>query len=870
MKKSILKAAAALLMAATMQISAYAVPALPRLITVKQSDGSTITIQIHGDEKFHYTTTSDGYLVVQKNGVYYHATADASGLRVTDIKANDPSKRSGAESDLLFFKSKGIPQQFKESAIARLSSSYKPLPLGQGLNTGFPTKGEIRTLVLLVNFKDQSFESETAQQDFHNLLNEEGYSQNGATGSAKDYYLQNSNYQFNPTFDVYGPVTLSHDTKYYGENDKYGIDSRAEEMIAEACRLAHDNLGVNFANYDLNNDGIVDNVFVFYAGNNEAEGGGADKIWPHRSEISEELVLDGKRVCVYACSSEINLAGYSPKMAGIGTFCHEFGHVLGWADIYDTDGAANGNCEGVWDWSIMCSGSYNNQGRTPPAVSATARYMVGWLEPEELYYTGNYTLESLEKSNKAYIIRTDTEGEYFMLENRQNTSGWDKYLKGHGLMIFHVDRSERLVAGVPAIDRWDWNTPNCVASHQCYRIITARPNSGDGYQAYMPFPGASNNREFTALSNPENSSWSGAHVDAELFNITEENGKITFRVITSNEERINVESVEINGRNSMIINDTIQFRAIITPDKAYNKNVKWESSNPSVATIDENGLAKAVKEGTTTIKVTTEDGGHTDEKQLKVIDGQIFRARTVNTSKFPISGIKVTVSNGKQNYTAESNSKGIIEISGLAEGLYSLKTDQSEYPAQDKGLNIMKGASLCDIVLFNKDEMEAGTGAFNLSLNEYETSAFLTWPGSKATQWIVKYYPTDKPGEVKTLMTTVPKINIEGLKRETSYTVSVAEMDGVIENNFRKVSFKTAKQTSVYPVILVHSMYEKGDVILLKAGNVPDGATIRWEVDGNKVEDIEFPVSGPEHKIELFIKGGEGEEIITKYITVIE
>lgn len=65
-------------------------------------------------------------------------------------------------------------------------------------------------------------------------------------------------------------------------------------------------------------------------------------------------------------------------------------------------------------------------------------------------------------------------------------------------------------------------------------------------------------------------------------------------------------------------------------------------------------------------------------------------------------------------------------------------------------------------------------------------------------------------------------------------------------------------------------MYEKGDVILLKAGNVPDGATIRWEVDGNKVEDIEFTVSGPEHKIELFIKGGEGEEIITKYVTVIE
>lgn len=870
MKKSLFKTSVIILAAVIMHICAYAVPALPRLITVKQSDGSTITIKIHGDENFHYTTTSDGYLIVQKEGVYYHATADASGLRVTDIKANNPTTRSGAESDFLFFKSKGIPQQYKESVLTRKSSRHNPVKFGSGLNTGFPTKGEIRTLVLLVNFKDQTFESPSAQEDFNNLLNEEGYSQNGATGSARDYYLQNSCNQFNPHFDVFGPITLSHDTKYYGTNDKYGIDAKAEEMIAEACRLADTELNVNFADYDLNNDGILDNVFVFFAGTSEAEGGGEDKIWPHRSELSEKVVIDGKTVSVYACSSEINLAGYYPQMAGIGTFCHEFGHVLGWADVYDTDGAANGSSEGVWDWSLMCSGSYNNQGRTPPAISATARYMVGWLEPEEIYYTGNYTLEALEKSNKAYIIKTDKEGEYFMLENRQNDSGWDKYLQGHGLMIFHVDRSDRPVEGIPAIDRWDWNTPNCVANHECYRIITARPNSADGYQAYMPFPGASNNKEFSSASNPENISWSGAHIDAELFNISEENGKITFRAVTSNEERINVESVKIKGRNSLILNDTARFQAIITPDKAFNKNVKWESSDPSVATVDENGLAKAIKEGKTTIKVITEDGGFTDEMEISVTAGQLLRARTVNSSKFPIQGVRITVTNGSENFSAESNGNGIIEITDIPEGTYTLKSEHKDYPVQNKGINIIKGASICDIIMFNTDELETGTGAFNLVLTEYETSAFLTWPGSKAEQWKVEYFPSEKPEESKTLIVEVPKINIEGLKRETSYTVTVSEMDEIIERNFRKATFRTTEQTSVYPVILVHSMYEKGDTILLKAGNIPEGASIHWEIDGKKTSEIEFTVSGPEHKIELFISNGKEDEIITKYINVVE
>lgn len=868
--KRLILTAALILATVSMQFTAYAVPALPKTITVEQADGSSITIKIHGDEKFHYTTTSDGYLIAQKNGIYYHASADATGLRITDIKANNPSARSGNESDYLFFKSKGVSQAYKESALRSISGKQMSSMQRAGLNTGFPTKGEIRTLVILVNFKDKSFESETAQQDFYNLLNEEGYSENGATGSARDYYLQNSCNIFNPKFDVVGPVTLSRETVYYGGNSEYGYDERAEEMVIEACKLADEKLNVNFADYDLNNDGIVDNVFLFYAGTSEAEGGGEDKIWPHRSGLTEKLVLDGKTIDVYACTSEINLAGYYPQMAGIGTFCHEFGHVLGWADVYDTDGEANGTGNGVWDWSLMCTGSYNNEGRTPPAISGAERYMVGWTEPEEIYYTGNYSLEPLEKSNKVYMIKTDTEGEYFILENRQNDSGWDSYLGGHGLLIFHIDRSDRLVSGISAAERWDWNSPNAVADHQCYRIITARPSSTDGYQAYMPFPGVSNNREFSSSSNPENISWSGAHIDAELLNITEENGVISFRAITSNEERIHVESVKIEGRNSMVLNDTIKFRAAIKPENAYNRNVTWESSDPSVITVDETGLAKALKEGSATIKVTTEDGGFADETEVTVTVSQIFRARTVNSSKFPVKGVSITLTDGDKEYTGNSDDNGIITLNGIPEGFYTAKAVHKEYPNQNKGINILKGASVCDIILFSEEELEKGTGSFNVIIQEYETSAFITWPGSKAKQWKVEYFASEKPEESTVTITDVPKINIEGLTRETEYMVTVSEMDEVIEGNFRRSTFKTAKQTSVYPVILLHAMYEKGETILLKAGNIPDGTSVSWEIDGKKTDEIEFVTTGPEHKIELFIDYGEYTEIITKYISIVE
>lgn len=319
---------------------AYAVRAFPGTIAVMQADGTTLSIRLHGDENFHYTTTSDGYLITQKDGIYYYATVGTDRLENSGVRVGQPCA----------VKTRSVPFSLALKARQfRTSVPHSRVMSRIGLDTGFPTTGNIRSLVILAGFSDKNFSSSSAQADFDRLLNQEGYSDNGATGSARDYYVQNSGGRFIPQFDVVGPVILPNTVAYYGENGNYGLDTRAEDMIIDACRLADDRYGVNFADYDLNNDGLVDNVFVFYAGVNEAEGGGENTVWPHRSELTGELVLDGKTVSVYACTSEINMAGWSQQMAGIGTFCHEFGHVLGWPDFYDTDGSENGETEGVWD-----------------------------------------------------------------------------------------------------------------------------------------------------------------------------------------------------------------------------------------------------------------------------------------------------------------------------------------------------------------------------------------------------------------------------------------------------------------------------------------------------------------------------------------
>jgi len=503
----------------------YAVRAYPFPIKITQPDGTELTIKLHGDEGFHYETTVDGYALTQNSsGVRTYARLDEThALKSTDIKASDIEKRSITEIEFVKTLTPNLTLQKQETAttaskvmrVAASSSNSSP-------QKAYPLNGSPKSLVILVNFSDKSFVTTSPANSFTNLLNQKGYSTNGGTGSAKDYFRDNSMGVFDPQFDVVGPFTLPQTMSYYGANDSSGDDTNPRQMVIDACTLASTN-GVDFSQYDTDKDGIVDNVFIYYAGYNEAEGGPKNSVWPHRWSLSGlNTKFNGVSVYGYACTSELR-SNSGSSMCGIGTFTHEFGHVLGLPDLYATVSTATQHTLSSWD--IMDYGPYLNNGRTPCGYSSYERFFMKWLVPTELKSAQNVTLDTLSTSNKAYLITQNGNHnlngavpnpvEFFMLENRQN-KGWDTYLPGHGMLITHIYYNSTT---------WSANTVNNVETTMGVDIVEADGTASDYNMSGDPFPGTLSTTSYSPTLR------SGADIDKPIALIAETKGIITFHFI---------------------------------------------------------------------------------------------------------------------------------------------------------------------------------------------------------------------------------------------------------------------------------------------------------------------------------------------------
>ncbi|MDP4239337.1 MAG: M6 family metalloprotease domain-containing protein, partial [Bacteroidota bacterium] len=375
----------------------FAIKATPYPINIIQPDGTELTVRLHGDEYFNYETTLDGYALVRDaEGILTYAKADADGnLISTAVRATNIEKRSAKEKQFI--------QNLKSNldlSLLRRATRVSRAKSASTRQKSYPLKGTPKSLVILVSFQDKSFVTTDPQTAFTNLLNQKGYSTNGGTGSATDYFHDSSMGVFNPQFDVVGPYTLPQPMAYYGGNNASGNDVNPRQMVIDACTKASQ-AGVDFSQYDTDKDGVVDNVFIYYAGYNEAEGGPKNSIWPQRWTLADlSTIFNGVSVSDYACTSELR-GNSGSTMCGIGTFCHEFGHVLGLPDYYVTSGTDHHTLS---EWDIMDYGPYLNNGRTPPSYSAWDRFFLNWLTPTELKVGGNYSLDTLATSNKAYLI----------------------------------------------------------------------------------------------------------------------------------------------------------------------------------------------------------------------------------------------------------------------------------------------------------------------------------------------------------------------------------------------------------------------------------------------------------------------------------
>ena len=478
-------------------LTAAAGPARRGFITRTQPDGTEIRVQLIGDEYGHAYATPDGQLMRREADGWFKA------LSATEERTFHAARQQAG----------------------RKVASYRM--------DDFPNTGHVHGVVLLVAFADVPFSADSAS--VHDLLanryNAENYTEQfsysfysptyrdslsiGGTisGSARDYYRDQSLGRFTPTFDVFGPITLDNNRIYYGGNERSGKDTNARGMIKDACRKAYDMGLTDFTPYDNDGDGYVDYVYVVYAGNDEAQFGPEESIWAHAWTLASPLQLGNMRISRYACSGELLID--SPDVpAGIGTFVHEFSHVIGLPDFYNT-ALKSGEEDYCLDyWSVMDYGLYCLEGYNPAGYTSFERYSMGWIPACNLDEPQTVTLQTTNEDPVMYrtFVNDGDTTSFFVFENIQRT-GWNANKPAYGLMITGVNYNA---------SAWTGNNVNTNKKQHRYHIVPANNEYSYLHEENQLY--GKEKTEFTPESTPASVTQLGDTLWKPVTDITREKG----------------------------------------------------------------------------------------------------------------------------------------------------------------------------------------------------------------------------------------------------------------------------------------------------------------------------------------------------------
>lgn len=650
-----------------------AVPAYRGTAQVRQPDGSYITLRLHGDEWMNFNTTVDGYSVVKdQRGYYVYAEKKNGILQSTSYVAHDVSKRSHDEQAFL-----AHVKKYQTPEMSTLVADMKACVETAGAQRRAQRRAakydfsKFKGLIVLVQFNDKEFSRPDYKDIITDMVNKKdykGYDNKKMPGSVRDYFSDNSDGKFQPEFDVVGPYTL--DFSQYDCNIK---GEKTDEVLLAA--LDSVDVDVNFKDYDGDGDSMVDLVFFVMAGNGANFVGNDENLWwPHRAQIWNRKEYDKGRdpyvrkdgVLIWDYASSTELAGYTNQPSsiyidGIGTICHEFSHVLGLPDFYDSNYEDDGESITPGDWSLMAQGCYLDNGFTPAGYSLYERYSVGFTdEPEKIAAEGSYTLDPLHLSQTGFRIDSPEKNEFFLFENRQNGQfKWDAYLPGHGLLVHRVDMSDTKV--------WQENKVNANAERNYYELIRAGgpENANTNYDV---FPGRG---KVTTLHNgtkPANlKTWSGKAAKWGLFNIREDNGVVSFDV----QNVLTLSAVSLPESAEVGVDFSIKLTAQLTPIDV-KTTLKWASSNERVATVNQQGLVTGLSVGECIVSVTS-DNGLSDSCKISVESLPVVNIDELKRSEID-SRVILSLSNAVVLYAYDKTTylrdeSGCIKISNADLGL---------------------------------------------------------------------------------------------------------------------------------------------------------------------------------------------------------
>ncbi len=612
---------------------ASAVPAIPTPQKVTQPNGEELTVRIKGDEFYHYLTTVDGYTIVMNDkGYYTYGELQGDEVVASAIVARDAERRSASDNAWLQATGKNLRSERQVAEGIRARAKRDALPHLNRINYS-----NFHGLVILVEFTDAQFTRSDVEEFYSRMINEENYTgytnedgtpnpYGSCTGSVRDYFYDNSNGIFEPVFDVVGPVQVNYSVNQ--GNNAYNIFQSAVQQV---------NPYVDFSQYDLDNNGAVDLIYFIYADTpSSSDTSSPNHIWPHRSSFYSYIKYDGKYIRDYACSAEYIYAKSNGIFDGIGTICHEFSHVLGLPDLYDTeesDDNVNGEAQHPGEWDLMAGGNYQNNARTPVAYSLYDRYSTGFANYQVITAEGDYTINPTSTTGEGYILKTPTNKEVFLLDNRQKTTKWDAYAPGHGMTIARMDSTNSSV--------WNSNAPNGNANRLYYELL--RAGGSTTFQSPTdPFPGTRGVSIITNETQPSLMAWGNKPNQYAIYNIREEGDVVKF-------------SVKLNSSFVTVVED---FEPM-TPKTSNNSTITDEGSlcvwtlakawpvTPADASAGNGDISMAMKKPST-ITMTSDVAYDT-----YLVTFDFYNTTNINTSLQLMMSV-----DGGQTWTAQPNAVG--------------------------------------------------------------------------------------------------------------------------------------------------------------------------------------------------------------------
>jgi M6 family metalloprotease-like protein len=596
----------------------YAVPAVPWPVEIRQPDGTKVTVRIRGDEKAHWMESPDGYTLMydSKKTVVYAELDPEGNMRPSTMKYGygEASLRSSTGEPI----QKGL--RYSPSQVYMLKQIWEVASRQSTPQPAPAATAEKKALLILMDFPDRPFSKTKA--DFEALVNQVGYNTDGAEGSVKDFYRENSYGKLELNTTVAGPYTADSSAAFYA-------NGKSQILATEAVTRAAAELNLQ----DYADNGALETFHIIFAGHGAETGlPGSQYIWSHMWAIWPSIIRDGVRVSVFSCSPELRNAS-GTDLTRIGVICHELGHVFGSPDYYDSDYAENGEYPGTGCWDLMADGSWNNSGITPAHINMFQKMCYGWVTPTELTsYTMVDSMPNSAQNAVAYTYTANANGEMYLLENRQKT-GFDRAVPGHGLLIWHVHQAA--LGGNGSNTGHPQNLYPVVASSS-----TAIPNSiPDSYGSVnstgTPFPGTSGKTDFTDMTVPQAFSWKNLQgIGKPVTNISERDGKISFVFMQSG-------PLPVANLSASVTPDTVKLSWSKPPSLATLQNYIIYKDNQQIATTSATSYWDSDIEPETTYSycvVAGYDDGSSEPACVEVVTGRKFNPNPAKNLELTATG----------------------------------------------------------------------------------------------------------------------------------------------------------------------------------------------------------------------------------------